>query len=120
MQRFNSIDEGGTRRPLNINFEQYAHFKRELIDRMIESLQELQQAYALSSAQLDMTMFLKACHKTKTTLRILEDTQLIKLVEELKKPGIDAEGVALFHQLIAEIITSLWMENEGEGMKMVC
>lgn len=107
------IREGTVRRPLQINFEPYAHFKRDLIELMIENLQELQQAYALSTVQHDKTFFQTAYHKSKTTVRILEDPEFLVVVEELTKPKPCAEHVLLFHRLTGEIITSLWIENEA-------
>jgi len=104
-----------TKRKLFIDFDLYADndpdFKQELIELMIDNLQELQQAYRLSAEQHDPQIFLKACHKVKTTLCMLEDIELQAVVEDLKHPGMTQDKVFLFNKLSAEIIASLLAEK---------
>ena len=104
-----------SKRTLFIDFKLYADndeaFKQELIELMIENLRELQQAYGLSVDRNDPEIFLKACHKVKTTLSMLADSELDAVVEELKSPGVSPSRVALFDKLTAEIIISLSAER---------
>lgn len=104
-----------SKRTLFIDFDLYAEddaaFKQELIELMIENLRELQQSYGLSVDGNDPEIFLKACHKVKTTLSMLADGELDAIVEELKSPGASPSKVALFEKLCAEIITSLSAER---------
>ena len=111
----NMMNESISRRTLFIDFDLYADndpdFKLELIQLMIENLEELQQAFILSVRQNDLQIFIKACHKVKTTLCMLADGELDAIVEDLKVPGINPEKVSLFNKLNVEIINSLSAEK---------
>lgn len=103
------------KRILSIDFSDYAGddtaFKQELIGLMIENLQELQNVYRRSFKQKDSSLFLKVCHKVKTTVLMLEDKELIALVEELKNGEPDLERVSLLSALCGEIIDCLSAES---------
>lgn len=60
-------------------------FKLVLINLMIENLDELKFALRASHAQQDIGIFAKAVHKAKTTLSILDDTDLCQSADEMKK-----------------------------------
>ena len=111
-----SILELPGKRPLFIDFDLYtdgdADFKKELITLMIENLRELQKV----KQQNDHSLFLKACHKVKSTLNILNDNALNAVVNDLSEAAVKneqgkQEHVAQLHALCEEIVRSL--EQEG-------
>lgn len=102
-------------RALFIDFDLYAEndldFKMELIELMVENLHELQQACCYSIEQNNPEHFGRACHKVKTTLSMLADTEYDAIVEELKNSSVDQGRVSFFNKLTVEIITSLLNEK---------
>ncbi len=59
-------------------------FKRELIGHLIRNLEELQVALKSSLATGDPSPFNTAAHKCRTTLTMLGDQELLKVVDEVK------------------------------------
>ncbi|HTE31314.1 MAG TPA: hypothetical protein VK666_13125 [Chryseolinea sp.] len=100
------------KRTLFIDFNLYAdddpEFKQELIELIIENLEELQQSYQTSIEQTELSFFLKACHKVKTTLVMLDDQELNALVEDLKNGEANGLRISLLKELCSAIIVSLW------------
>ncbi len=78
-------------RPLNIDFDQYTdgdiEFKNELVSLMIIDLRDLQKSLVLATQSNNPEIYLKACHKARTTVVILNDPELILVLEELKTSG---------------------------------
>ena len=105
------INETMLKRTISIDFDAYADndpdFKQELTAIMIDNLQELKRAYSLSVMQNNLDVFLRACHKMKTTLFMLGDAELSAIVEDLKNPLVVPYTVSLFNTLIAQIIAGL-------------
>jgi hypothetical protein len=73
-------------RPLFIDFDAYTDgdddFKKELIVLIIDNLRELQQI--LSPNSHDIQVFHKVCHKVKATLVMLDDSEMMVTIEQLK------------------------------------
>jgi hypothetical protein len=76
-------------RNVNINFEEYGEddpvFKAELIMLMIENIRELQDAGFQALDQKNSNIFHAAVHKTKSTIKLLDDPELINKIEILKE-----------------------------------
>jgi hypothetical protein len=102
-------------RPLFIDFDAYTdgdeHFKKELVMLMIDNLLELQQTVQIVSMNNDAQRFHKTCHKIKATLEMLEDTELMDTIIQLKIMITDASRIALLERLCTDIIESLRREN---------
>jgi hypothetical protein len=103
-------------RPLFINFDLHTDgdndFKKELIVLMIENLRELIWAQERAHRQNDLSFFLKACHKMKSTLAMLDDNELQLVIKELSDPALNLDGqkparISKFNQLCEAIIKSL-------------
>jgi hypothetical protein len=79
-----------TLRPLRIKFDVYSdgddhEFKSELVTLMIGSVQELHAAAESSINFSEADIFLKAAHKAKSTLVLLDDAEFVQAVEDFKK-----------------------------------
>ncbi len=74
-------------------------FKLVLINLMLENLDELKFALQASHAQQDVGIFAKAVHKAKTTLSILDDTDLCQSAEEMKQQVNKPESWMPFFRL---------------------
>jgi hypothetical protein len=72
-------------RSLSAKLEAYTDddvaFKRELITLMINNLRELSQALH----QREFNIFEAVAHKTKSTLTILDDEEINRIVDDLRK-----------------------------------
>jgi hypothetical protein len=103
------------RRPLFIDFDLHTDgdqdFKNELVTLMIDNVRELQRAYQ-ALAKNGHESFLKAAHKMKSTIEIINDKDLSDIVakfsdaEEVKKSG----NAAVFNSLCDDIVNSLEQE----------
>lgn len=71
----------------NINLDNYAEgnldFRRKLAGLLIISIKDLQQALHESVIRNNPELFRRACHKEKTTLFILNNSDFIKLIGEI-------------------------------------
>jgi hypothetical protein len=104
-----------TRRPLFIDFDIHTDgdqdFKNELVTLMIDNVVELKTSFA-SIDRLGHESFLKAIHKMKATIEIINDKELSDLIarfrneDEARKKG----SSAIFESLCLEIIHSLQQE----------
>lgn len=113
------INGSAWKRPLYVDFDSFTDndpdFRRELIDHMVDNLRELVIAHQISAQQKDGTLFLKVCHKVKTTLVMLSDKELDLLIEIIKptynnSASNEEKGCSL-EKLCAEIIKSLLSEK---------
>jgi hypothetical protein len=95
----------------NLYVEDDAEFKEQLVELMIENLQELRETYRIAVEQKDLASFLKACHKVKTTMVMLDDKELNDLVDEIKIMDPDVIRFSLLNKLCGEIIASLSSEK---------
>jgi hypothetical protein len=117
-------------RPLNIKFDIYSdgednEFKSELVSLMRGSVLELQQAGALAFKLKSAEVFKKASHKAKSTLVLLDDSELLAIVEEFKNHLIEAETrlsdsmnpckIQKLNELCDSIVESL--EREAEQLR---
>lgn len=104
-----------SKRALSIDFAQFSDndpaFKARLIDLMIENLAELEEGYYQTVNSKDPTFLLKAYHKVKTTLTMLDDKELDAVVEDLKDPGIGPAAISRYKRISAEITSSLLAEK---------
>ena len=107
-------------RPLFIDFNLHTDgdevFKKELITLMIDNLRELLSAQDHSQKKNDHSFFLKACHKMKSTLTMLDDKELLQVVHELSDPLLNFDGqktgrIKKFTTLCEGIIKSLDKEQ---------
>ena len=104
-----------TRRPLSIDFDIHTDgdqdFKNELVTLMIDNVVELKTCFA-SIERHGHESFLKAIHKMKATIEIINDKDLSELIarfrneDEARKKG----NAAVFDSVCTEIIHSLQQE----------
>ena len=77
-----------TPRRLYIDFDLYTEgdqeFKKDLCALIIDNIKEFQQSLTDSVRQKDPQVFLKASHKVKVTLGMLDDQEFYNLVRELE------------------------------------
>ena len=75
-------------RNINIRFEAYGEddpdFKADLIMLMIDNLRELQSASRISYDENDIKAFNTALHKTKSTINLMDDADLLRHIESVK------------------------------------
>ena len=95
-------------RPLFIDFDAYTDgdddFKKELIVLIIDNLRELQQI--LSPNSYDIQVFHKVCHKVKATLVMLDDSEMMETIEQLKIMTNHSQ-LNLLDKICEDIIESL-------------
>jgi hypothetical protein len=91
-----------------------AEFRKKLIELMIDNIIELQRSLCSSFEQKDIAIFLRACHKAKTTLSILDNLAFTNVVGALKAGQAGCEGAALFDNLCDHIIKSLVHERDRQ------
>lgn len=100
-----------SKRTLLVDFELYAdndpEFKQELIILMIDNLTELHSALKMSAKANEPDIFRKSCHKMKTTMVMLADSELNAVVEDLKRPDAEPGNISRFGNIVAELIESL-------------
>lgn len=76
-------------RPLHLNFDLYtdgdADYKRELGLLIIANLREFQRTLPASLLSQNKDLFVKARHKMKVTLSMLEDNELNNTIDALAK-----------------------------------
>lgn len=112
-------------RPLYLNFDHYTDgdpdFKRELGTQVIGNVQELRQSIYAAVQESEPEIFLKASHKIKFTLEMLNDVEFITLIRELERDlgtshidGSFAQHVRRFDDLCQAIINSLNVEIFGK------
>jgi hypothetical protein len=111
-------------RPLYANFDLYTEgdeeFKKELGTQVIGNVEEFRQALADSIRENQPEFFIKACHKIKFTLSILNDQEFNDLIAELEKDLAGAnkdknfiQRSKYFESLCTSIIRSLNIEING-------
>jgi HPt (histidine-containing phosphotransfer) domain-containing protein len=98
MQRFEQLDA---------YTEDDPDFKVVLMKLIIDNLQELKQALAKAILDNDPTPFIKACHKSKTTLVMLNIDELSKTAEELTKTIQAQDKSIVFIDLCDDLIRNL-------------
>jgi CheY-like chemotaxis protein len=104
---------------ISIGLELYSEgdlaFKKELAGLFIKNIMELKQSLERTFSTNDDNEFKKTSHKVKTTLGMLGDLELEKIVEELKvmlseknnKKEIDGNALNRFFQLCSSAIQGL-------------
>jgi hypothetical protein len=93
-------------------------FRPVLIDSMINNLLELQQELYISTMRQDPDIFLRAVHKSKTTLSILDNSELSDVVEELKCLTNRRKRIVIFDVLCSEVIRYLREEKDRTGASL--
>ena len=117
---FENMENGNDLRPLNIDFDQYtdgdADFKQELVSLMIDDIGELQKSLAQATASNDPEIFLRGCHKSKTTVEMVSDKDLTLLLAEMGEQIIQdkylrsavlQDKILLFNKLTYVLLKSL-------------
>ena len=107
-------------RPLLIDFDQYtdgdADFKLELISLMVVDIGELQKSLVQATRLNDPELFKKGCHKSKTTVAMVDDKELILLLEDLeiqmaegktKGCSVFGEKMVRFNKIAEDLLKSL-------------
>ena len=107
-------------RPLYIDFDQHtdgdAEFKRELVSLIIADITELQKSLVAATRSNNPDVFLKGCHKSKTTVEIVNDKEFSLLLEELEakivqekyfRSAVLEEQILLFNKLSTDVLESL-------------
>jgi hypothetical protein len=99
-------------RPLFIDFDTYTDgdqdFKKELIVLIIDNLRELQQM--LRPESHDIQLFHRVCHKIKATLVMLDDSEMLEIVEQLKIMT-NYSQLDQLDRICADVIESLGKEE---------
>src|SRR5258706_7473393 len=112
-------------RPLHIDFDQHtdgdAGFKKELVALMMEDIAELQKSLEVATRSNNPDVFLKGCHKSKTTVDMVNDKELNRLLEELEarivqekyiRSAVLEEQILLFNKLSTDVLESLSELNQ--------
>ena len=107
-------------RPLYIDFDQHTdgdvEFKKELVALMIEDIGELQKSLVTATQSNNPDVFLKGCHKSKTTVDMVNDKELNLLLEDLEarivqekysRSAVLEEQILLFNKLSTDVLESL-------------
>jgi hypothetical protein len=107
-------------RTININFEAYGdndpEFKVELMTLMVENIQELVEAASKSIALSNPQIFKEAAHKTKSTIKLLDDKTFTHEIESLKETLLipneasTLQKVDGFKKLAEDMLSSLERE----------
>lgn len=88
--------EAGIYRNVGESLDMYTEgnmdFKRELIGHLIRNLEELKTALRSSIETGDPSLFNTAAHKCRTTLTMLGDQELLKVVDEVRASLNQPEG----------------------------
>jgi PAS domain S-box-containing protein len=105
---------------LEIYTEGNLGFKREMIGALIRNIEELKSALHTSLTSKDPNAFQEAAHKCKTTLTMLGDSELLKVVDEVRLALEHEHSGALnvildqrFNKLVKEMIEGLSEELES-------
>jgi hypothetical protein len=107
-------------RTLFIDFDLHTEgdtdFKEELVEHMISNLFELQRELKSACASNNPDVFKASVHKVHTTISMLHDPALTRVIDEIKthfgKKSID-QNVREFNFLCAVIIRSLELEKNS-------
>jgi hypothetical protein len=108
-------------RTVNILFDAYGEhdpeFKIELIRLMIGDIAELQDAAVLSFESGYDHHFRTTVHKTKSTIKLLDDTEFMESIDHLKElfttsTDITRDAIASFGSFAGSIIKSLEFETQ--------
>jgi hypothetical protein len=91
-----------------------AEFRKKLIELMIENVIDLQRSLGASLEQKNVSIFLRACHKAKTALIILDNLEFTNVVGVLKTGQAGHETAVLFDHLCGHIIKSLVHEKDRQ------
>jgi hypothetical protein len=103
------------RRPLFIDFDIHTDgdqdFKNELVTLMIDNILELQSSFA-SIERNGHESFLKAVHKMKSTIEIINDRDLSELIAQFRseEESRKKSKAEIFNSLCKDIIHSLQQE----------
>lgn len=104
---------------INLDFyaEGNAGFKRKLAGLLILSVQELQQSLKDSLTKKNPEIFKKACHKEKTTLIILGNSDFLRLTTDINESLSSNQGgqlsekqLKLFHNFCTQAVIELEKE----------
>jgi hypothetical protein len=111
-------------RRLNIDFDQFpdadTEFQQELVSLMIADLRELHQCMSDAARLHDPELFLKGIHKANTTVRMINDAELIERLEQLKtdveknnmnKGLIFINAILCFDELFGELLNALAFQD---------
>ncbi|HEX8060767.1 MAG TPA: PAS domain S-box protein, partial [Cyclobacteriaceae bacterium] len=111
----NSISES-----LDMYTEGNLDFKKELIGHLMKNIEELKSALETSIISKDSKPFNLAAHKVRTTLTMLGDNELLKVVDEVKSALEHEHNGALsaildqkFNRLVKETMDGLSEELEA-------
>ncbi|MEI9920580.1 MAG: PAS domain S-box protein [Bacteroidota bacterium] len=92
-------------------------FKKELIGHLMRNIEELKTALNASTNQKDPQPFQAAAHKCKTTLTMLGDHELLKVVDEVKQALEHGQSSPIldqkFNKLVKETIEGLSEELDA-------
>jgi PAS domain S-box-containing protein len=110
---------GSIANSLDMYTEGNLDFKKELISHLLKNIEELQISLETSIQSNDSATFRIAAHKCKTTLTMLGDHELLKVVDEVKE-ALDSKNGPLstildqkFSRLVKETIDGLTEELES-------
>jgi len=117
---FENMENENDLRTLNIDFDQYtdgdAEFKQELVSLMIDDIGELQKSLGQATASNDPGIFLRGCHKSKTTVEMVNDKELTLLLAEMeeqiiqdkyRRSAVLQDKILLFNKLTRVLLKSL-------------
>jgi hypothetical protein len=73
---------------LHIDFDLYTDgdddFKQELVSLIVADIKELQKCLALTAELNELNILHRGLHKSKTTLEMINDPELVHLLDEFK------------------------------------
>src|SRR5258706_7948001 len=119
-------DEVGLR-PLDIDFHQYtdgdADFKRELVSLMVNDIAEMQKSVMQALDMNNPDLFLRALHKSKTTINMVNDSEMVLLLEDLKSCAVEGnkgdacseDKILRFDKLCDDVCKSLSSLNQANS-----
>lgn len=93
-------------RPLLIDFDKYTDgdpdFKNALISHLIDNVKELQQSLPDMGSNTSIN-FIQVLHKIKTTLTMLNDSEFIQTLEEIKSSIISNHPFEFFSRKLKSL-----------------
>jgi len=113
---------GSITNSLDMYTEGNIDFKRQLIGHLMKNIEELKASLEISIKTKDPSTFQAAAHKCKTTLTMLGDHELLKVVDEVKQALEKESGTltAILDQKFAKLVNETMdgLSEELEAIKI--
>jgi DNA-binding response OmpR family regulator len=122
---YSNMKKASGLRPLYIDFDQHTdgdpEFKRELVSLLIADIAELQKCLVTAIRSNNPDIFLKGCHKSRTTMEMMNDREFSLILQELEerivqekylRSAVLEEQILLFNKLSTDVLESLTEVNQ--------